>query len=156
MKKKLTFLALLSCFTFASVAQTTEFKSVGENVICFTSAEKLTKCKKLTQKELVTSKAVTWRNSPYYIYKSKDKNSVSYSDSAPLHTSYQKIDLNSNKMKERISFYKSDPMLLEQDKKEKFDAKIAQDKQNELNSIINGLSNVKVYLHNYSIETDDE
>lgn len=119
MKTTLTFLVLLSYFTLANAVQTAEIEDIGNNIVCSTNAEKSTKCKKLTPKELGISQIATWGTAPYYVYKSQDKNSILYSDSAPPHKNYQKLDLNSAKMREKISFYKTDPKLLEQAKKVK-------------------------------------
>ena len=156
MKTTITFFALLSSFTFATAAQPAEIKDIGDNVVCSTNAEKSTKCKKLTQKELVLPKITTWGTAPYYVYKSKDKNSVSYSDNAPLHTNYQKLDLNSTKMKERISFYKTDPKLLEQAKKDRYDVSVAQKKQSEINYIRDSLANARSALYSLSPATDND
>ena len=156
MKTTLTFFALLSSFTFATAAQPTEFKDVGDNVVCSTNAEKTTKCKNLTQKELVIPKIATWGTAPYHVYKSQEKNSVSYSDSVPSHKNYQKIDLNSPKMKEKISFYKTDPRLLEQAKRDKYNGRLAQKNQSEINYIRDSLANAKSALYKLSPETDND
>jgi hypothetical protein len=156
MKTTLAFLSLLSSVTFATAAQPAGFTGVGENVVCSTDADNATKCKKLTQKELVTPAVPAWGTAPYYVYKSQEKDSISYSDSAPSHKNYKKIDLNSPKMKEKITFYKTDTKLLEKAKKDRYDARVDQEKQSQINYVRDSLANARGALYNLRPETDND
>lgn len=156
MKTTLTLLSLLSFVTIATAAQPVNLTGSEENAVCSTDAKNIKKCKVLTQDELVTPKIAEWGTGSYYVYKSQEKNSVSYSDVEPSHKNYKKIDLNSESMKEKLTFYKTDPLLLEQAQKDRYDSKVVRAKEDKLNYVKTSLAYARTSLYNLRPERDED
>lgn len=160
MKKTITFVSILGLSLIAIAGSDNGFTSVEKNSICLTDKKENTKCKKLESKELVINKSYNQQsnNSPYYVYKSRENETVLYSDTQPIDKSvkYKKINLNTEEMRGKVNYYHSDPSPVKKAQKINKDVAYSQQKQDEINYLRNSLTSAKSELFSLKPVRDED